>query len=72
MGTVIFHELKHLVYYWNPSFSSMLKYSGQKRKDYEHYLIHTEVSNILLNRTLTFGTRDALQSLYLKYGWKYK
>lgn len=72
LATVIFHELKHLVYYWNPNFRSLLKYSGQKRHDYAHYLIHTEVSNILLNGTLTFGTRDALQQLYLKYGWKYK
>lgn len=72
LATVIFHELKHLVYHWNSSFKALLKYEGRKGNDYQHYLIHKEISDILLNRTLTFGTRDALQNLYLKYGWKYK
>jgi hypothetical protein len=72
LATVIFHELKHLVYYWNPGFRSLLKYSGQKGNDYQHFLIHKEIGTILLNSKFTFGTGDALKSLNQKYGWQYK
>lgn len=71
LATVIYHELKHLVYHWNPNFSSLLKYSGKKRSDYQHFLIYSEINNVLLNRSLTFGTRDALNQLNKMYGWKY-
>ncbi|UTF99026.1 VCBS repeat-containing protein [Elizabethkingia anophelis] len=66
----LFHELKHVVYYHNPSFSSMLKYSGQKREDYQHFLIYKEINNVLLNGTGTFGTFGNLKDLQNKYGWK--
>ncbi|MDR6544285.1 hypothetical protein J2810_000307 [Chryseobacterium rhizosphaerae] len=72
LGTVIFHELKHLVFYWNSGFQKLLKYSGQKRSDYEHFLIHKEIGTVLLNSRFTFGTGDALKSLNQKYGWQYK
>lgn len=69
MAVRIFHELKHIVFFWNPDFKKLLKYSSQKREDYEHFLINKEISNILLNGTGTFGTGTTLRDLKKLYGW---
>ncbi|MGI9526812.1 MAG: hypothetical protein ACR2MS_06865 [Weeksellaceae bacterium] len=65
MAVTIYHETLHLVYALNPN---LLKFSGVKRDDYEHFLIFREINN--LNSQITWGVNyQDLKKLKDRYGW---
>ncbi|MDO5654582.1 MAG: RHS repeat-associated core domain-containing protein [Flavobacteriaceae bacterium] len=70
MALTIYHEMLHIVYRWNPSVVPPLMYSGQKRKDYEHFLIHREVWTHLESSQPYGVNYNDLKNISNRYGWR--